>query len=171
MLNPRTIIRILGVILVTEGFFMWLAIPVSLIFGEKDFLQFLLSGAITISLGLLAYLPLRKTNLEVNRRDGYVIVTGAWILFSLFGTLPFLLTRSIPNFTDAFFETISGFTTTGASILNNIEELSHAVLFWRSLIQWLGGMGIILLTLILLPYLGIGGVQLFSAEVPSPTPD
>jgi len=107
MLNPRTIIRILGVILVIEGFFMLLAIPISLIFGEKDFLQFLLSGAITISLGLLAYLPLRRTNLEVNRRDGYVIVAGAWILFSLFGTLPFLLTGSIPNFTDAFFETIS----------------------------------------------------------------
>jgi len=171
MLNYRTIIRILGVILVTEGFFMWLAIPMSLIFGEKDFLQFLLSGAITFSAGMLAYLPLRKTKLEVNRRDGYVIVTGAWILFSLFGTLPFLLTRSIPNFTDAFFETISGFTTTGASILNNIEDLSHAVLFWRSLIQWLGGMGIILLTLLLLPFLGIGGMQLFLAEVPSPTPD
>ena len=171
MLNYRTIIRILGVILVTEGFFMWLGIPMSLIFGEKDFLQFMLSGAITVSAGMLAYLPLRKTKLEVNRRDGYVIVTGAWILFSLFGTLPFLLTRSIPGFTDAFFETISGFTTTGASILNNIEDLSHAVLFWRSLIQWLGGMGIILLTLLLLPYLGIGGMQLFSAEVPSPTPD
>lgn len=171
MLNHRTIIRILGLILITEGFFMWLALPVSLIFGEKDFVQFLLSGAITIFVGMAAYLPVRKTDLEVNRRDGYVIVTGAWILFSLFGTLPFLLTRSIPNFTDAFFETISGFTTTGASILNNIEELSHAVLFWRSLIQWLGGMGIILLTLLLLPFLGIGGMQLFLAEVPSPTPD
>jgi len=171
MLNHRTIVRIIGVILITEGFFMWLAIPVSLIFGEKDFLQFLLSGAITVALGMVGYLPVRKTDLMVNRRDGYVIVTGAWILFSLFGTLPFLLTGSIPNFTDAFFETISGFTTTGASILNNIEELSHAVLFWRSLIQWLGGMGIILLTLLLLPFLGIGGMQLFSAEVPSPTPD
>jgi len=171
MLNHRTIVRIIGVILITEGFFMWLAIPISLIFGEKDFLQFLLSGAITVTVGMLGYLPVRKADLMVNRRDGYVIVTGAWILFSLFGTLPFLLSGSIPNFTDAFFETISGFTTTGASILNNIEELSHAVLFWRSLIQWLGGMGIILLTLLLLPFLGIGGMQLFSAEVPSPTPD
>ncbi|MEA3463387.1 MAG: potassium transporter TrkG [Bacteroidota bacterium] len=171
MLNPRTIIRILGVILIIEGFYMWLAIPVSLIFGEKDSLTFLLSGAITVLTGMVAYLPLRKTDLNLNRRDGYVIVTGAWILFSLFGTLPFLLTGSIPNFTNAFFETISGFTTTGASVLNNIEELSHAVLFWRSLIQWLGGMGIILLTLLLLPFLGIGGMQLFSAEVPSPTPD
>jgi trk system potassium uptake protein TrkH len=171
MLNHRTIIRILGVILVTEGFFMLLSVPVSLIFREKDFYHFLLAAAITISAGLAAYLPTRRTPPSLNRRDGYVIVTGAWVLFSLFGTLPFVLTGSISNFTDAFFETISGFTTTGASILNNIEELSHGILFWRSLIQWLGGMGIILLTLLLLPYLGIGGVQLFSAEVPSPTPD
>lgn len=171
MLSHKTIFRILGLILITEGVFMWLAIPVVLIFKEKDMFQFLLSGFITIAVGMVAYLPLRKTDLTLNRRDGYVIVTSAWILFSMFGTLPFLLTRSIPNFTDAFFETISGFTTTGASILNNIEELSHAVLFWRSLIQWLGGMGIILLTLLLLPFLGIGGMQLFSAEVPSPTPD
>jgi trk system potassium uptake protein TrkH len=171
MLSYRTIFRILGLILITEGCFMWLGIPVALIFKEHDPWLFLLSGAITIAVGMLAYVPLRKTELQLNRRDGYVIVTGAWILFSLFGTLPFLLTGSIPGFTDAFFETISGFTTTGASILNNIEELSHAVLFWRSLIQWLGGMGIILLTLILLPFLGIGGMQLFSAEVPSPTPD
>jgi len=157
MLNHRTIIRILGVILVTEGVFMWLTVPVSRICREKDSLSFLLAGVITIATGLVVYLPLRKTQPKLNRRDGYMIVTGAWILFSLFGTLPFLLTRSIPNFTDAFFETISGFTTTGASILNNIEELSHGILFWRSLIQWLGGMGIILLTLLLLPYLGIGG--------------
>ncbi len=171
MLNPRTIIRIIGLILFTEGFFMWLSIPFALFFKEDDVLLFLLSGAITSSVGALAYFTTRKSKLEVNRRDGYVIVSGGWLFFSLFGTLPFLLTGSIPGFTDAFFETMSGFTTTGASILNNIEELSHGVLFWRSLIQWLGGMGIILLTLILLPFLGIGGMQLFSAEVPSPTPD
>ena len=171
MLNFKTIIRILGVILVTEGIFMLLSAPVSLIYGEKELISFLLSAAICISVGLAAYLPVRNTAPKLSRRDGYVIVTGAWILFSLFGTLPFLLTGSIPGFTNAFFETISGFTTTGASILNNIEELSHGILFWRSLIQWLGGMGIILLTLLILPYLGIGGMQLFSAEVPSPTPD
>ncbi len=171
MLNPRTIIRILGLLLLTEGVFMWFSIPVVLIFGESDALQFLLSGAITLAVGAVAYFSVRKSALVLNRRDGYVIVTGGWILFSLFGTLPFLLTRSIPGFTDAFFETISGFTTTGASILNNIEELSHGILFWRSLTQWLGGMGIILLSLIILPFLGIGGMQLFSAEVPSPTPD
>lgn len=171
MLNLRTILRIIGLILFTEGFFMWFSIPVALIAGEDDSLKFLLSGAITSGVGALAYFTNWKKAIELNSRDGYVIVTGGWILFSLFGTLPFILTGSIPSFTDAFFETISGFTTTGASILNNIEELSHGVLFWRSLIQWLGGMGIILLTLILLPFLGIGGMQLFSAEVPSPTPD
>ncbi len=171
MLNPRTIIRILSMILITEGIFMWLTVPVSLIFREQDWSQLLLAGTITWGVGAIAYIPVRKSNLELNRRDGYVIVTSGWLLFSLFGTLPFILTKSIPEFTNAFFETISGFTTTGASILNNIEELSHGVLFWRSLTQWLGGMGIILLTLLLLPFLGIGGMQLFSAEVPSPTPD
>jgi len=171
MLNPRVIIRILGFILITEGFFMWLSIPVALIFREPDSLHFLLSGAITAGIGAAAYFATRKSALVPNRRDGYVIVTGSWFLFSLFGTLPFLFTGSIPGFTDAFFETISGFTTTGASVLNNIEELSHGILFWRSIIQWLGGMGIILLTLIILPFLGIGGMQLFAAEVPSPTPD
>jgi trk system potassium uptake protein TrkH len=171
MLNPRTILRILGLILITEAIFMWLSIPVSLIYREKDVLQFFLSGAITGLAGGVAYLTVRKSKLQINQRDGYMIVTGGWILFSLFGTLPFILTGSIPGLTDAFFETISGFTTTGASILNNIEELSHGILFWRSLTQWLGGMGIILLTLIILPYLGIGGMQLFAAEVPGPTPD
>jgi trk system potassium uptake protein TrkH len=171
MLNPRTIIRIIGIILITEGIFMWLSIPVALIFREQDSLQFLLSGAITGTVGLIAYFSTRKSPLVLNRRDGYAIVSGGWFMFSLFGTLPFLLTGSIPGFTDAFFETTSGFTTTGASILNDIESLSHGVLFWRSLTQWLGGMGIILLTLILLPFLGIGGMQLFTAEVPGPTPD
>jgi len=150
---------------------MWLSIPVALIFRESDSLHFLLSGAITAGIGAAAYFATRKSDLVPNRRDGYVIVTGSWFLFSLFGSLPFLFTGSIPGFTDAFFETISGFTTTGASVLNNIEGLSHGILFWRSIIQWLGGMGIILLTLIILPFLGIGGMQLFAAEVPSPTPD
>ncbi len=150
---------------------MWLSIPVSLIFREKESLHFLLSGAITAGVGLIAYVSSRKASLNIDRRDGYMIVTGSWFLFSLFGTLPFLLTGSIPDFTDAFFETISGFTTTGATVLNNIEDLSHGILFWRSLIQWLGGMGIILLTLIIMPFLGIGGMQLFTAEVPGPTPD
>ncbi|MFC2080033.1 TrkH family potassium uptake protein [Bacteroidota bacterium] len=171
MLNPKTTIRILGLLLIIEGFFMWLSIPIALFYKENDSLHFLLSGAITSSVGFLAYISTRKAHLEVTKRDGYVIVTSGWLAFSFFGTLPFILTGAIPEFTNAFFETISGFTTTGASVLNNIEELSHGVLFWRSLTQWLGGMGIIVLTLVILPVLGIGGMQLFAAEVPGPTPD
>jgi len=171
MIHPKTTLRILGLLLMIEGAFMWLTIMISLIYREQDPLHFLISGGITFIAGIILYLATGKSELEVNKRDGYIIVTSGWILFSLFGTLPFLLTGSIPKFTDAFFETMSGFTTTGASILNNIEEMSHAILFWRSIIQWLGGMGIILLGLIVLPFLGIGGMQLFSAEVPGPTPD
>ncbi len=171
MPNPKTTARILGILLIFEGFFMWLSIPVALIYKEDDVLQFFISGAITSLAGFLAYFLTKRVHLEVTKRDGYVIVTSGWLIFSFFGTLPFILTGSIPNFTDAFFETISGFTTTGASILNNIEDLSHGILFWRSLTQWLGGMGIIVLSLLVLPVLGIGGMQLFAAEVPGPTPD
>ena len=171
MFNTRTIIRILGLLLIIEGFFIWLSIPVAIIFREHDSLAFLVSGAIVSATGAIAFYATKNARLELNRRDGYVIVTAGWVLFSLFGSLPFLISGAISGVTDAFFETMSGFTTTGASILSNIEELSHGILFWRSIIQWLGGMGIILLSLIILPFLGIGGMQLFSAEVPSPTPD
>jgi len=171
MLNPRTIARILSILLVIEGVFMWLSIPIAFIYREDDAMQFLVSGLATAMIGAAGYLLTRKSRLEVSKRDGYVIVTMGWILFSCFGTLPFILTGAIPGFTDAFFETMSGFTTTGASILNNIEDLSHGVLFWRSITQWMGGMGIIVLSLVILPVLGIGGMQLFAAEVPGPTPD
>jgi len=171
MPNPKTAIRIVGILLMIEGGFIMLSAIISLIYQEGDFLAFLLSGGITSAFGGLAYIYTRGAKLEVTKRDGYVIVTSGWLAFSFFGTLPFLFSGAIPNFTNAFFETISGFTTTGASILNDIESLSHGVLFWRSLTQWLGGMGIIVLTLLVLPFLGIGGMQLFAAEVPGPTPD
>src|SRR6056297_1853253 len=171
MPNPKTTIRILSLLLMIEGFCMWLTIPVTLIYRESGLFAFLVSGGITALTGFTGYFFTRKAHLEVTKRDAYVIVTSGWTLFSLFGTLPFLISGAIPNFTNAFFETISGFTTTGASILNDIEELSYGILFWRSLTQWLGGMGIIVLTLVILPVLGIGGMQLFAAEVPGPVPD
>ena len=150
---------------------MLMSIPVSLLFGEDDTFSFVFSGGVTILIGGIGYLLTRDAQPTISKRDGYIIVSLGWVLFSLFGSLPFMLSGSIPSFTDAFFETISGFTTTGASILNDIESLSHGVLFWRSLTQWLGGMGIIVLSLAILPLLGIGGMQLFVAEVPGPTPD
>lgn len=150
---------------------MMLSIPIAVIYQETDALCFFISGMITVLSGGLSWLLTRQTNHSISKRDGYIIVTFGWILFSLFGSLPFVISGSIPSYTDAFFETMSGFTTTGASVLNDIEQLSHGMLFWRSLTQWLGGMGIIVLSLAVLPLLGIGGMQLFLAEVPGPTPD
>lgn len=150
---------------------MLLTVPVSLIYNEADGLQIMAAGFITLLTGGISFFFNRNAEKTISKRDGYIIVSLSWILFSAFGSLPFIFTGAIPSYTDAFFETISGFTTTGASILNDIESLSHGILFWRSLTQWLGGMGIIVLSLAVLPLLGIGGMQLFIAEVPGPTPD
>lgn len=157
--------------LLIEGGFMLLCVGISLIYNEKDALAFIYSGLITSFAGAGLFFLNRKAEKNISKRDGYIIVSLSWIMFSIFGTLPFLISGSIPSITDAFFETMSGFTTTGASIINDVESLSHGILFWRSLIQWLGGMGIIVLSLAVLPLLGIGGMQLFIAEVPGPTPD
>lgn len=150
---------------------MFLSIPVCLIYGETDYQAFLLSGIISILTGGIMWLFSRNASLNLYRREGYIIVSLGWILFSLFGSLPFIISGSIPSFTNAFFETMSGFTTTGASILNDVESLSHGMLFWRSITQWIGGMGIIVLSLAILPLLGIGGMQLYIAEVPGLTFD
>lgn len=145
--------------------------PISHFMGDSDTSYFLISALITFLVGGLLWVFGKNHKSSLGKREGYIIVTLSWTVFSLFGALPFYLSEQIPSFTDAYFETISGFTTTGASILNDIESLSHGVLFWRSLTQWLGGMGIIVLSLAILPFLGIGGMQLFIAEVPGPTPD
>lgn len=171
MLNIRIILRLLGILLLIEGLFIMLAIPVSLIYNENQELDFLIAGLITVFFGGIAFILNRDAEKSISKRDAYIIVSLSWVLFSIFGSLPFVFTGSIPSWTDAFFETMSGFTTTGASILTDVESLSNAVLFWRSLTQWLGGMGIIVLSLAILPLLGIGGMQLFIAEVPGPTPD
>ena len=107
----------------------------------------------------------------MGKREGYIVVTFGWLVMALSGTIPYLLTGSIPNFSNAFFETISGYTTTGSTILNDIEILPKGVLFWRSLTHWIGGMGIIVLAIAILPLLGIGGMQLFAAEAPGPSAD
>ena len=132
----------------------------------------MLCSLITISFGfLLRFLTKDEKNAEIKKRDGYLIVVSGWLCMTFFGTLPYLLTDSIPSFTDAFFETMSGFTTTGSTILDEIESLPKSILFWRSMTQWIGGMGIIVLTIAILPLLGIGGMELFVAEAPGPTKD
>ncbi|MFC2138015.1 TrkH family potassium uptake protein [Bacteroidota bacterium] len=171
MINWRVIIHIIGTLLIGEGGFMLLSAIVALIYKENDGFYMIVSAFITSVSGLILFFSTPKANYQIGKREGYIIVTLAWIIFSFFGCIPFILTKSIPSFTNAFFETVSGFTTTGASILNDIESLSHGILFWRSITQWLGGMGIIVMSLAILPILGIGGMELFVAEVPGLTPD
>ncbi len=171
MLNYRIVLLVLGLLLVGEGGFMLLSAGVAALYQEYDLPYFLISAAICIVLGSILYYFHRKSDKSIGKREGYIIVSMVWIVFSFFGLLPFWLSKAIPSYTDAFFETMSGFTTTGSSILNDIEALPHGILFWRSIIQWLGGMGIIVLSLAILPLLGVGGMQLFVAEVPGPVPD
>ncbi|CDF78196.1 TrkH system potassium uptake protein [Formosa agariphila KMM 3901] len=130
-----------------------------------------MAGMIPIMIGAVVMLATKDHTKEMNKREGYVVVTFGWLVMTLSGTLPYILTQSIPNFTDAFFETMSGFTTTGSSIIHDIEIIPHGVLFWRSLTHWIGGMGIIVLAVAILPLLGIGGMQLFAAEAPGPSGD
>jgi trk system potassium uptake protein TrkH len=166
----RLVIHILGFLLMFLAGSMLLPIPFSIYYGDGGYLYFLISAAITFIAGFLAF-KMTKREGELRAREGFAIVTLGWTFFSLFGCLPFLLSGGIPTLTDAFFETMSGFTTTGATILNDIEILPHALLFWRSLTHWMGGMGIIVLSLAILPFLGVGGMQLFRAEAPGPSPD
>ena len=164
--NIKLIVSILGLLLVINGLGMLLSLPFSLYYHE-DWIPIVSASCITIFIGLPSWLFLNKTApRELKKRDGYLVVTMGWVIMSVFGTLPYLISGSIPNFTDAFFETMSGFTTTGASILNDIEAVPKGILFWRSLTQWIGGMGIIVLAVAILPILGIGGMQLFIAESP-----
>ena len=170
-MNTKLIISFFGKLLFIEAIFMVLTSVICLIYGENDFIAFIYSILITCGFGGALTIIGRKSSSDFSKREGFFIVTFSWILISLFGTLPFVISGSIPSFTDAFFETMSGFTTTGASILNNIEELPHGILFWRSIIQWIGGMGIVVFTIALMPLFGIAGVQLFTAEVPGLTLD
>ncbi len=171
-MNYKLIFNIVGFLLIIVGLFIFTGIPFSMYYESDDIPSLIISGSITCLIGLLIWFFTRKSeNKDFGKREGYVIVTSSWIIMSLFGALPFIIHGSIPNYTDAFFETMSGFTTTGATILTDIEKLPYGLLFWRSLTQWLGGMGIIVLSLAILPILGIGGMQLFMAEVPGPTKD
>ncbi|MFQ5583883.1 MAG: TrkH family potassium uptake protein [Calditrichia bacterium] len=169
-MHIKSVIHILGFLQIFLAASMLLPIPFSIYYGDSDWLPLLISAVITALFGLGAF---RTTKFEQDLRpkEGFAIVTFGWIFFSIFGSLPFILSGKIPHFTDAFFETMSGFTTTGATILTDIEALPHGLLFWRSLTHWIGGMGIIVLSLAILPFLGVGGMQLFKAEVPGPVAD
>ena len=168
--NWQQVIRILGVLLMVEALFMAIAAIVAYIYEENDFIAIVESAILTIGAGIGGVLLGGSNTKHIGTREGYLVVGLVWIVFSIFGMLPFRLSHYIPNLTDAFFETMSGFTTTGATILTDIEALPHGLLFWRSMMQWLGGMGIVVLSLAILPMFG-AGMQLFAAEVPGITYD
>ncbi|AUC15749.1 potassium transporter [Tenacibaculum sp. SZ-18] len=170
-LNLKLIFRFAGITAILNGIFMWLAIPFSLFFQEKATLGILNAGIITIFVGLLLFFFNKPDNKNLQKKEGYLIVTLGWITLTVTGMLPYLLTGSIPSVIDAVFETISGYSTTGSSILTDIESMPKGILFWRSATHWIGGMGIIVLTIAILPLLGIGGMQLFMAEAPGPSAD
>ena len=174
LFNVSVILYIIGTLILLNGILMLSCIPFSIIYDieEKLHLVFLFCSGFTISIGLFMRLVSKKDkNSEIKKRDGYLIVVLGWLFMTIFGSLPYLISGSIPSVTNAFFETMSGFTTTGSTILNNIESLPKSILFWRSMTQWIGGMGIIVLTIAILPLLGIGGMELFIAEAPGPTKD
>lgn len=151
---------------------MMSGIPFSLYYHDNDITILILCGSLTSIIGFLIWFITKNADkTDIGKREGYLIVTSGWIVMSLFGAIPFVLHGSIPSYVDAFFEVMSGFTTTGATIINDIEALPHGLLFWRSITQWIGGMGIIVLSLAILPLLGIGGMQLYAAEVPGITKD
>lgn len=171
MLNFRIIFKILGFLLVVEGVAMLIAMGVSAIYQDAGLNALFYSSLISFGVGGTTILATRNAKKDIGKHEGFIIVSMVWVIFSFFGSLPYMYSHSIPSFTNAFFETMSGFTTTGSSILDDIEALPNGILFWRSMTQWLGGMGIIVLSLAILPVFGIGGMQLFAAEVPGPTPD
>lgn len=169
MINFRFIANIMGRLMLIESIFLFFCIIISLIYKESDGWAFLYSGLITACTGSILAFTIKPKDRILAKKDGYFTVTMVWLVFSIFGSLPYILGGTIPSFVDAFFETMSGFTTTGSSVLDNIETLPHATLFWRSLTQWLGGLGMIMLFIAILPSLGIENRDLYVAEVTGPT--
>ena len=161
----------MGLVLLFNGGFMLIAALVSFLYDDGVTLDILLAGLSTFAIGGTLMFITKTHKKELKKREGYIVVTFGWLLLAFSGTLPYLYTQAIPGFTDAFFETMSGYTTTGASILSDIEIIPKGVLFWRSMTHWIGGMGIIVLAVAILPLLGIGGMQLFAAEAPGPSAD
>jgi len=169
-MNALLTLRILGALLLFLAVALLVPIPFSLYFADGATGAFLASALISLVSGLALYKKCRSSR-ELSVREGFAVVTFGWSFYALFGALPFLFSGAIPSPIDAVFETMSGFTTTGSTILTQIEGLPESILFWRALTHWLGGMGIIVLSLAILPMLGVGGMQLFKAEVPGPTAD
>ena len=169
MVNFPLIYKIMGSLLFLLGTMLAICVAISLCYGEDDMLPFLTATLLTVSAGFVfKYMGRNATN-NLSRRDSYFLVTASWVIFTFFGMQPFLIGGYIPSVTDAFFETMSGFTTTGATILDDVEWLPHGILYWRTQTQWIGGLGIVFFTIAILPSMvGSGSVKVFSAEATGP---
>lgn len=170
-INGKIIFRSFGISILIIGLFMLTSIPFAIYYDEFSVIPSIIYSAL-ISLvcgGLMIFITRTSKAEQIGEREAFMIVTLTWFMLGIFGALPFIFSGAIINFTDAYFETISGFTTTGASILKDIEVLPKSILYWRALTQWLGGMGILVLVIAILPSIGFGGVKLFVAEMPGPT--
>lgn len=171
VINFRIINKILGSLLFLEALLMVVCLGVALLYGEDDILPFMVSIIVTVFFGFVFKFFGRNAENRLSRRDSFFVVSITWLMFSLFGTMPFLFGGYVGSFTDAFFETMSGFTSTGASVINDVEVLPHGILFWRSLTQWVGGLGIVFFTIAVLPSVVGGSTRVFAAEATGPVRD
>lgn len=168
-MNFAIVLKNLGIVLICEAFTMFPSLAVSMIYRENDTLAFLYTIILTLITGGALFM-IKPRNRTIYARDGFAIAALGWIILSFFGALPFVFSGAIPSLVDSFFEASSGFTTTGASILKDVEILPHGILFWRSFTHWIGGMGVLVLTMAILPNLGAGAFQIMKAESPGPSP-
>src|SRR3990167_3912434 len=164
-MRAKVILHLLGVFALFLGLSMLFPAALSFAYKEATGIPIFLSAVLTLSIGGVLFLVFKGQRVDVSHREGFAITAMTWISAGLFGALPYFLSGALPHFVDAYFEAISGFTTTGASVFKSVENLPHGILFWRSLTHWIGGMGIILLSIAILPFLGIGGMQLYRAEI------
>ena len=173
MVNFPVLLRVMGLLLIIEASFLLVPLGTCLAYGESDWKAFLISFGITLVSGCVMTFAIHPSSPSMGKREGFLLTAMVWVFFSTFGMLPFILMNERPlSVSDAFFEAMSGFTTTGASIMSSISHLSHGAIIWRSLMQWIGGMGIILFTLAVIPMLNhSGGMQMFNAEVTGITHD
>lgn len=169
-MNRRIVFKMLGYLMLLESAFMLPSLFISLYFGQSDTLPFILCISITLVIGFILS-GIKVQDKSIKTKEGLTIVTLGWLLFSFFGCLPFVFSGVIPSIIEAMFESVSGFTTTGATVIANVEAVPGGLLFWRSFTHWIGGMGILVFTVALLPIIGTGGFQIFKAESPGPTTD
>ena len=168
MRDFRSVIHIIGLLLCIEAAAMMIPMIIDLLYKNSDWDEFFLSGFITFFIGLVLYYSFRKEKIIIKVRQAFVLTILSWIIIALFASLPFVFTSANLNYTDAFFESISGITTTGSTVINDLDSLHHGILIWRSLLQWFGGIGIIVLAVAILPTLQIGGMQLLHMEQDDP---